>query len=175
MTEFDLTKAVQGKGGTVYSCVIEHVYWMLFYQTTHDVIGGCQSACLHGLAAFPNLKLVRGLINQHSTELNLVGVEDHDIVDFFVNGFGIHRPHWWLETDEGYIVEGSWTQFTDPHGSYRAPFVCCYHAFPEHLKDKLPVGKCPNCGFHIYSDDSFGGVHTECFDEYKRYIESQSA
>ena len=114
MNLFDINHAVQGKGGTVYSCQPEHVEFMLSYQRAHACLAGsCQSACEAGLKYFPALKLVRGLINLTGTELNLTDVEEHDVIDFFVNGHGNFLPHWWLETDEGYIVDASWQQFTE--------------------------------------------------------------
>lgn len=99
-----------------------------------DPHGKCVEATLEMAAAFPELKRVRG--HYHSA-------------------FQGTRPHWWLVTLNGQIVDPTASQFSA---------VGMYEEWDETQPE--PTGKCPNCGELIYDG---GFVHTECEASYARY------
>jgi hypothetical protein len=101
---------------------------------TEDPQGRCAEATLAMQAAFPELRRVRG----------------HVITA------GRDRPHWWLVTPDGDIIDPTAAQFQT---------LCFYQPWDEAQSE--PTGKCPNCGGYVFDG---GTVCSEtCAREYAAY------
>ena len=100
--------------------------------TPEMAYGQCEFVCRKMIAAFPELELVRG----HYWDLE----------------WG-KRQHWWLQTQEGEIVDPTEIQF--PMGMKE------HEPWDESLPE--PTGMCPNCGEYCYNHED---VHDKCFDAY---------
>lgn len=77
--------------------------------------------------------------------------------------FNEFTEHWWLVDTDGTIVDPTAEQFGNAIGEYE-PITSGKYAFA--------VGKCPNCGEYMYSNepDAYDGIHKECANDYMAYI-----
>lgn len=130
----------QGVGGTTHSTDLDHVAWISWYQSkTEHLNGMCLSACHDMLEKFPDLKLVRGWpVNpDHAEECRQVMMEVLDP----------GHAHWWLETQDGKIVDPTQGQFKGAN--------VFYLPFDETRAGELPTGKCPNDGWYCFRGNYF--------------------
>jgi len=101
--------------------------------TEQTAYGNCKTICKKVKEKFPELKLIRGYYR------------------CFVWG---KRMHWWLETQEGKIIDPTAIQFPSRGtGIY----------MPHNDSQPEPTGKCPHCGDYIYDG---GYTHKECHDAF---------
>lgn len=107
-----------------------------------DVLQRCASATIEMQRDFPELKRVRGHV--------LVPTPDYP--------GGIKKwPHWWLETEDGILVDPTAAQF--PEG-------CDYAPWDEAKGD--PTGKCLDCGEYTFNGHSF--CNDNCERAYRAYL-----
>lgn len=98
--------------------------WMADYAERAGYLRGkCTTATREMVAAFPELRRVRGFVS---------------VVGFGVGGDDVE--HAWCESDDGEIFDPTVKQF---------PAVADYRAFEP--GDVVRVGKCMQCGFEIYA------------------------
>ena len=101
----------------------EYAAWISAH-VPENPFGDCKRFSEKMLAAFPELKLVRG--------------------HYYCTVWG-RRGHWWLVTAAGAIVDPTASQFPSAgHG--------VYEAWVEGAKE--PTGKCPNCGGYSYENQT---------------------
>ncbi len=86
---------------------------------TQECLGKCHEVSVRMQADFPELRLVRGHVE---------------------TGTWGTRAHWWLETEDGQIVDPTKTQF---------PMIFSYEEFIEGVTE-YRIGKCMNCGDEIW-------------------------
>ena len=110
-------------------------------QCVGDMYGKCAEVTQAMVAAFPELRRVRGHVHSaiHTTLTNPQGY-----------------PHWWCVTSAGVIVDPTASQF---------PCPVMYEAWDESLNE--PTGKCPNCGDYTYDGSSV--CSDRCGDAYVAY------
>lgn len=113
--------------------------WIL-KNVKHDGYGQCQIATKTMAKAFPELTRVRG--------------------HYFCPVWG-ERPHWWLVTQDGEIVDPTKNQHPSKGKGHYEPWD---ESQPE------PTGICPNCGEYCYGGKSV--CSDECFKLYKAYLDS---
>jgi hypothetical protein len=111
-------------------------------NVTGNGYGKCAEASEAMLAAFPELKRVRG--------------------HYYCMIWG-ERAHWWLVATDGSIVDPTSAQFpTKGNGVY-------VELAPD---AKEPKGMCPNCGELFYESDGGGCCSPRCHAEYRAYCMS---
>lgn len=114
--------------------------WIAEHQP-EDPRGQCVDTTLAMLAAFPELRRVRG---------------------HYLCPFEGPRPHWWLLTTDGEVIDPTVGQFVSRgHGEYEE------YTGPE------PTGHCLDCGALLFDGDTFCGE--DCFQSTKTYLESGGA
>lgn len=126
----------------------EYREWIDEYVKENNgrVVGLCQSAVMRMLDVFPELKPVPGWC---------AGYEHH-----------------WLVTDEGEIVDPTFSQFVE----YGLAVVDADYK-PWAPGDRVRVGKCMNCGVEIYAAvEELGGAKKDicsdaCFNDYANYCQ----
>lgn len=91
------------------------------YPTPESAYGKCAEATTAMLAAFPELRRVRG--------------------HYYCMIWG-ERAHWWLVTSDGQVVDPTAAQF--PSGGRGV-----YEPWTEGADES--TGKCPNCGDFVYN------------------------
>lgn len=112
--------------------------WITSHVTPETAYGGCAEITLAMQSAFPELHRVRGHYDDAIWGL---------------------RDHWWLETQDGEIVDPTAMQFpTKGSGEY----IEWDDSRPE------PTGKCPNCGGECYEHKSV--CSEECWTDYRAYL-----
>jgi hypothetical protein len=106
----------------------------------------CQGRSKAMCEAFPELRRVRGIY--------------HCLA-------GDRVQHWWCEAPDGTVVDPTAQQFlSQGDGRYE-------ELSDEYIADHFPIGKCPNCGEHIYKGDYSTSFCTkDCADSYVVYINS---
>src|SRR3990167_3649327 len=112
--------------------------WIESYRArVVDTAAKCAEATAEMLTAFPELRRVRGYV---------------------LTAAGYDRPHWWLTTVDGTIVDPTADQFADYGGALD---------YKEHVGPE-PSGKCPNCGGFVYDG---GTVCSDaCANAYTAYL-----
>lgn len=111
-----------------------------------DVYNACEEVTLEMLAAFPELRRVRGLVEmlEHPDERR--------------------RPHWWLVDEHGVIVDPTREQF---------PGAIAYEEVAEE-RGKVD-GRCLNCDGLVYRNDDHGGCCSEaCATALAAYYEAEA-
>lgn len=88
-----------------------------------EVVGTCQEWCETMHEAFPELKIVKGVVHSWNNQDNYCGIEKE-------------YPHYWLETDEGEKIDPTRHQF------------CLIEPIKYRRIDKC-FGRCINCGRYI--------------------------
>lgn len=101
-----------------------------------DPHGNCGHYCQKMKLAFPELILQRG---------------------YYICCIQGKRPHWWLKTEDGTIVDPTVAQFA-PCGEYEVL---------DESKGE-PTGRCPNCGELSYNHRTC--CSSKCNDEYANYV-----
>lgn len=91
------------------------------YPTQQSAYGKCREATADMIAAFPELRLIRGHY-------------------YCLAGWG-ERTHWWCVAADGSVVDPTARQF--PSGG-RGEYVAWIEG------DKEPTGQCPNCNEYVY-------------------------
>lgn len=120
---------------------LDYATWITFHVPP-DPTGLCQQITAKMVAAFPELKRIRG----HYT---WTGSTDRP------------WPHWWCVTDTGEIVDPTAAQWPDSgRGVYD----------PWDESQGEPTGKCPNCGGYCFNGDSV--CSENCQREYVAYLKS---
>jgi len=92
--------------------------------------------------AFPELIIVQGYVRIWEDPLN-------------------ERPHQWLKTSDDYIIDPTARQWLG---------IISYREYKE--GQKIPKGKCPNCGNQIYclpTEEPPYLCSDKCHDEYVKY------
>lgn len=121
----------------------EYVEWIRWFADRHDgdVNGECEDATDAMVAAFPELRRVRG-------HVTMLAAPDGDTRPW---------PHWWCVTPEGEIVDPTRAQFPGPLD------------YEEHDEDRgEPSGVCPNCSGLVYGGGTC--CSDRCHDEYASYV-----
>lgn len=111
--------------------------WIVARKLPMHPSGLCSSVTLEMQAAFPELHRVRG---------HVIDVADDQ-----------QYPHWWLQTDDGDIIDPTVGQFAG------IPSIR-YVRWREGTKE--PTGKCHDCGGYVYDGSSF------CSDDCARSTEA---
>ena len=123
---------------------VKYAQWILEYVIGEDhfVRGKCAAATLGMVKAFPELKRVAGFAH----------VE-----------WGSDQ-HWWCVAPDGTVVDPTSSQF---------PRKIRYEQLDLDnpvTKSRIPTGKCPECGKHVFNNESFCG--DSCSKSYEKYIMS---
>lgn len=113
--------------------MVEYSFWIVEYTRNLDVFNMCSEGIAAMSQAFPELQARRGWVD--------------------VPGVG-ERPHWWLVTPDGVVVDPTARQFTDkpgdtlPNGVRRAAYYggAGILGYREVDEANPPIGKCMNCG-----------------------------
>ena len=163
----------QGRGGTENTKDTRYLAWIAAfeYRVLSDPSymgdwteaakfkGRCLSSCRDMQSVFPELMLVRGGV------VNVAWMVDHDSGQPAIDLINPDDGHFWLETEDGLIVDPTRKQFCE--GELH------YIAFNESLAHTLPTGKCMNCGNHCYEGRTML-CSEECEIDYARYVSSES-
>lgn len=173
MTHQDIA-ITQGTGGSIHCRDSRYSVWIEQYverelkdpkrvgdwDVQSVLRGQCYSACLDMQEEFPELRLVRGWVVTKAWSLaNPKGTYDQ------LTDFNPGDGHFWLETETGLIVDPTARQFHEPLDMYYIPF-------DETLADKLPTGRCVNCGDYCYGANS-GICSDECARSYEAYLQRE--
>lgn len=108
------------------------------YPAYEDAYGHCAEATTRMVEAFPELRRAKGFYH-----CPIIG----------------ERPHWWCVTPDGKIVDPTVCQF--PSGGQFE-----YQELVDGV-DRIPSGKCPNCGGWCYDGDYI--CSPKCHEEYVAY------
>lgn len=81
---------------------------------------------------------------------------------FYICPFWGERTHWWLQEEDGTIVDPTARQFTLSNGTGEYKVL-------ERDED-CPTGVCMDCGAHVYRHQTFCSVR--CERTYTNYINS---
>jgi hypothetical protein len=71
------------------------------------------------------------------------------------------HEHWWCETEDGEIVDPTYSQFVSQGFGE-------YEPWPE--GEPIPIGKCFNCGGLVYTAEHGGVCSENCHIEYRAYL-----
>jgi len=93
--------------------------------------GKCEKICKEMKEVFPELKLIRG--------------------HYYCIVWG-ERQHWWLEAEDGKVIDPTAIQFPSKGTGVYEPWG----------DKEEPTGKCPNCGEYTYNEY----IHKECHDAF---------
>jgi hypothetical protein len=110
-----------------------------------DGYGKCDEYTLKMQAVFPELTRMKG---------------------FYHCPIWGQRTHWWLITDFGEVVDPTKAQFPSKG-------TCEYEELLDiELEDRLPCGKCMNCGEEIYKKNFYASdmCSEECGKSFLRYL-----
>jgi len=121
------------------SIIIPEIYQNWIDKNVEIPQNNCESYSQDMLDTFPELIRVRGHYDEPC-----IG----------------KRPHWWLKTKDGLIVDPTAEQFSGPKLYY------FYEEWDESQPE--PTGKCPNCGGYCY--DGLYVCSDKCEKEYSDYI-----
>ncbi len=128
-------------------------------ETNVDATGGygkCREICQAMASAFPELEVRKGV--------------------FHSMAWG-ERSHWWCRSREhpDHVVDPTAGQH--PDGSLFSAMDSRYDDLTDMTHeqaiaaDKVPVGKCSECGDPIWASSGYSGVCSqECGDSYARYL-----
>lgn len=116
-------------------------------QHERFVRGKCKEACEEMVKAFPELRLAAG----------------------FAHVTWGQDEHWWCVALNGAIVDPTKSQF---HFSEVFQYEELDLADPK-TKQRIPIGKCPNCGDRIYPGGYSASICSEdCEKSYVSYLNS---
>jgi len=107
-------------------------------ENVTEAYGKCVEVTKQMLEAFPELTRVKG--HYHCP-------------------FDGKRPHWWLKTDQGVVVDPTASQFLS--GGIMGEYEEWKEGRPE------PTGKCMDCGGYCYNNSNF--CTQKCLDAYSEY------
>ena len=113
-------------------------------KNPNDVLQTCEEATLKMKEVFPELQRIRGLV--HTTDQW---------------GDKNKYPHWWLiDPWDNDIIDPTVLQFC----------LCTILGYIPIDENRIPTGKCPNCGDVCYDNEYL--CSDECSKEYGYYIET---
>ena len=121
----------------------EYVDWIKnHYPTSADAYGQCYDATYFMVKDFPELKRIHG---------------------YYHSPIWGTRQHWWLQTDDGEIIDPTQHQFPGVN-LLDVPNKEIYRDVTE---DEMPIGKCMNCGELIFKGGYSSNICSElCADQF---------
>lgn len=97
----------------------------------------------------PNFKAAYGTCREVTVRMQEEFPELERVRGYFQCAIWGRRPHWWLRTPEGEIV--------DPTGHQHPSFSMASPEWYQELKDTdpIPTGRCMECGADCFDGESF--------------------